>query len=171
MESSLGYVDQSGRISAGNPTKKCWTNGSVSVSIPLLQKTWAPLLPCLRCCALYWSQNEDLHKWTQSTNQTTFLLPVQAKVSVEPKVCRHLGPFGVSLQKRFSILLILHNVYAKATKTDCERMGCGIDIMEKELDSGKSDAFENHMNNLGHLAPCQRRYWLFKIPYPYKAGE
>lgn len=71
----------------------------------LLQKTGAPLLPCLCCCALHRPQDEDLHQWTQSTNQAALLLPVQAKVGAGPKVCRGAGACGVSLQKRFNIVL------------------------------------------------------------------
>lgn len=108
-----------------NPATRCFKDKGMLKkvpglwSIPLLQEAWAPLLPCLRCCALYRSQNEDLHKWTQSTNQTTVLLPVQAQVCAGPKVCRPVGPFGVSLQKRFSTSLsrcILRNSMLKPEK-------------------------------------------------------
>lgn len=36
-------------------------------------------------------------------------------------------------------------------------MGCGIDIMEKEIDSGKSNAFENRVSNFCTLAPFQSK--------------
>lgn len=103
-ESLLGYPEWAGRMSAAGPIRRSWINGSAPVCC-LLQKAGAPLLPCLCCCALHRPQDEDLHQRTQSTNQAALLLPVQAKVGAGPKVCRGVGACGVSLQRRFSIVL------------------------------------------------------------------